>query len=690
MENKVVAQLPKDFQREVKVGEYTFELPECPKDRKDIMGWDLKVPEQKWHRPKDVLGEKAFDALDDDKQVAYLTREFKRRREGFWFYNCGEITYLTGHHYFFLTYWRLPEGFANYKESDRDFFWLFDYTERLPTCLGLLQLTNRRDGKTARSSAIMYNIATLDKESYCGIQSKTGSDAKEIFKKIVGSWKKMVHYMKPVDSGDTNPQRDLRFEEPGTRSTKTAVKVYKDVINSAIDYKPSSEEAYDGSRLRFYYHDEIGKTTEVDIYNRWLIVQECLRIGKRIVGKSLHTSTVEEMEKKGGENCYRLWQDSDLHQALSQGREMTSSGLLRYFKPATHGLAGYIDEYGRSVIEDPKEPIMGMEGEWIKEGSLTFIKKERIGKSPQALASHKRKYPLDIDEAFYMDGKDSVFDVIRLNEQIEYNNTLHENFITKGNFVWKNESRTMVDFIQSENGRFSVVWLPKVEDRNCVTSVHGVQKPGNFLTLSAGVDPYDHKYTTDYRKSNGAFYIFKKFDVMDQDYSKMFVCEYVNRPSNPEDFYDDILKACVFYGCEVLAETNKIGLTNYFRTKGYYYYLMDRPYITHTSNSHKQKEKGIPMNSADVRQSLVEAMEMYILENVGYNQTDEVYGKLYFNKLCKCLIQFKVDKWTDYDEFVGAVLALIGSTRYDRMAKVNTQLPKISQLVKTYKLKQYR
>ena len=44
----------------------------------------------------------------------------------------------------------------------------------------------------------------------------------------------------------------------------------------------------------------------------------------------------------------------------------------------------------------------------------------------------------------------------------------------------------------------------------------------------------------------------------------------------------------------------------------------------------------------------------------------------------------------DYDEFVGAVLALIGSTRYDRISKVDTQLPKISNLVKTYKIRQYR
>jgi len=687
----MVAQLPKDFNRKVTVGEYTFELPECPKDKKEIMGWNLKVEEQKWFRPNDILGEKAFDALDTEKQIEYLTREFKRRREGFWFYNCGEITYITGHHYFFLVYWRLPEGFAFYKESDRDFFHLFQYTENLSWCLGLMQLTNRRDGKTARSTAVLYNIATMNKESLTGIQSKTLGDAKIIFSKLVSSWKKLEHYMKPVDSGDSNPQKELRFEEPGTRTTKIGKKTYKDVINSVIGFKPSTEEAYDGTKLKFYYDDEIGKTLEVDVYNRWLIVKECLKIGKRVVGKSLHTSTVEEMEKKGGENCYRLWLDSDLAEAEKNGRETTPSGLLRYFKPATHGLEGFIDEYGRSVINDPKEPLMGMDGEWITEGSLTYIKKSRIGLNSIALASHKRKYPLDIDEAFYMDGKDSIFDVIRLNEQIEYNNTLPASFITKGNFVWKDEAKTVVDFLPSENGRFSVLWFPEVDYRNKTQIVQGVIKPINFLSLSAGVDPFDHRITTDSRRSNGAFYVFKKLSVMDAQFSKMFVCEYVNRPSNPEDFWEDILKACVFYGCEVLAENNKIGLINYFRMKGKEFYLMDRPKSTHVSfSSKKQKEKGIPMNSAELRQNLMEMMEMYINENVGYIESEERNGNMVFNKLCKCLISFKPDKWTDYDEFVAAVLALAGSTRYNRThEELSVNKLKINSLVKTYKNKRY-
>ena len=660
-------ELPKDFNRSVTVGEYTFDLPEPPKNQKDIYGWNTKNDlDQRWERPKDILGEKAFNGLEEDAQVKYLTREFKRRREGFWFYNKGKIEYVTGHHYFFLTYWRIPEGFAYFKKSDQRFFWLFDYSCSLEWCYGLLQLTQRRDGKTARACCILFNITTLNSENIAGIQSKTNGDSKKIFKKITSSWKKLESYMKPVDSGDTDPQKDLRFEEPGKRTTKGGSKTYKHVLNSSINYAPSTETSYDGDRLTFYYDDEIGKTLEADVYNRWLIVKECLTVGKRVVGKSLHTSTVEEMEKAGGENCFKMWCESDLAEAKKLGRKGTQLGLLRYFKPATEGLEGFVDEYGHDVIDNPTEEVYDLDGELITQGSLPFIKEKRIGLSRHALASDKRKYPLTVDEAFYMDGKDSSFDVVRLNEQIDYNNTFPDSYIVKGNFIWDDMAQTKVRFVQTTAGRFDVLWMPKTDKRNLTQNFKGLEKPSNCFWLSGGVDPYDHKYTTGNKKSNGAFYVYKKMNFEDSEFSKSFVCQYVDRPANPEDFWDDILKACVFYGCEVLAETNKIGLVNHFRMKGKSHYLMDRPAITHVKFSKtRQKEKGLPMNSVEVRQALMELMEIYIVENVGYDQETDTHGTMYFNELCKCLIRFKPDKWTDYDEFVGAVLALVASTRYN-------------------------
>jgi len=660
-------ELPIDFNREVTVGEYTFNLPEPPKNYKDIYGWNKKdILQQKWERPNDILGEKTFWNLDDASQIKFLTREMNRRRYGFWFYNKGKIEYLTGHNYFFLVYWRIPEGFAYFKKSDQKFFWLFDYSCSLEWCYGLLQLTQRRDGKTARSCCILFNITTLNDENIAGIQSKTNGDSKKIFKKITSSWKKLENYMKPTDSGDTDPQKDLRFEEPGKRTTKGGNKSYKHVLNSSINYAPSTETAYDGDRLTFYYDDEIGKTLEVNVYDRWLIVKECLTVGKKVVGKSLHTSTVEEMEGKGGKNCFIMWNECDLAEAVKLGRKGTQLGLLRYFKPAVEGLEGFVDEYGHDVIDNPTEDVYDLDGELITQGSMVFIKEARIGLSRNALASHKRKYPLTINEAFYMDGKDSSFDVVRLNDQIEHNDTFPESYIVKGNFVWDDIAQTKVRFIQTEGGRFDVLWMPKPDRRNLTLSFKGVTKPSNCFWLSGGVDPYDHKYTTSNKKSNGAFYIFKKMNFEDPEFANSFVCQYVNRPANPEDFWDDILKACVFYGCEVLAETNKIGIVNHFRMKGRYLYVMDRPAITHVKNSKtKQKERGLPMNSAEVRQALMELMEIYISENVGYFEEDDSYGRMYFNKLCKCLIEFKPDKWTDYDEFVGAVLALVASTRYN-------------------------
>ena len=34
-----------------------------------------------------------------EKFNTYIEEEFRRRREGFWFYNNGTATYITGRHY---------------------------------------------------------------------------------------------------------------------------------------------------------------------------------------------------------------------------------------------------------------------------------------------------------------------------------------------------------------------------------------------------------------------------------------------------------------------------------------------------------------------------------------------------------------------------------------------------------------
>tara|TARA_R110001599_G_scaffold12770_2_gene59644 strand:- start:3940 stop:6033 length:2094 start_codon:yes stop_codon:yes gene_type:complete len=671
------AMKPNLFQRkrDVKLNgfvEFSCLLPKPPAYYR-IDGWDNHVSEQRWRIPDWVLSQVDYDSLELDAQIDYLKQVNRCRTDGYWFYNHGNIEYLTGDHFFYLAFWRIDGIVPYWKDSDATFFYIEKHCGILDDCLGWMQITNRRDGKTGKATATLYNNITLSYDAFGGIQSKTSADGKMIFRKLVRSWQKLPNYLKPTDSGDSNPSQSLRFEEPAKRSTKGARKVYKDVLNSAIDYKPSVAEAYDGSKLRYYYDDEYGKTTEVNVNERWQIVKECLVQGRNVVGKSLHTTTAEEMEDKGGAAAKEMWDDSDLIHARKEGRDFTVSGLLRWFKPATLGLEGFIDSYGYSVVKDPSKPVLGIDGKKIDIGSANYIDRRRKGMTGSRLAGEKRKYPLTIDEAFIEEGKLSPFDIIKLNDQISYNGTLNNNIIT-GNFIWIDRENNEVGFTPTDTGRWNVLYMPPVDLRNKTVNTPKGRKPGNMHYFVSGCDPFDHKVTTDNKKSNGASYIFRKLDPFDQEYSDTFVCEYVNRPATPDMFYEDMLKQSIFYGCELLCENNKIGLINWFDAQGYSGYLMSRPNSSHTQHSRsKQREKGIPMSGEAVRQRAIEITEAYVHENTGYDYETDSHGKVFFNDLLKCWVKFNPQKWTDYDEFVGAALCLFAKDSKERNRKKSTK-----------------
>ena len=80
-------------------------LPKKPK-KKDIAGYDLPTHLQSWNRtemPKELSRIKSMDEwYERPKEFRqqfslYVEEEFRRRREGYWFYNDGEPhTLLAG------------------------------------------------------------------------------------------------------------------------------------------------------------------------------------------------------------------------------------------------------------------------------------------------------------------------------------------------------------------------------------------------------------------------------------------------------------------------------------------------------------------------------------------------------------------------------------------------------------------
>ena len=57
------------------------------------------------------------------KWVDYIETEFDRREDGFWFYNNGVKTYITGSHYMYLQWTKIDIGYPNYREANRIFYY---------------------------------------------------------------------------------------------------------------------------------------------------------------------------------------------------------------------------------------------------------------------------------------------------------------------------------------------------------------------------------------------------------------------------------------------------------------------------------------------------------------------------------------------------------------------------------------
>tara|TARA_R100001443_G_scaffold44432_2_gene57375 strand:- start:19618 stop:21741 length:2124 start_codon:yes stop_codon:yes gene_type:complete len=648
-------------------------LPKKP-PKKEILFSGKSRSMQMWGRinvPEELSSIRSMDEWYEKpsefrkKFLPYIEKEFDRRRNGVWFYNDGEPTYITGRHYMLLQWTRLDIGNPYYFEFQRDIFIHMAACEIDPRCIGQLYTKCRRSGYTNICSSVLVDEATQVKEKLLGIQSKTGKDAQEniFMKKTVAMFRSYPFFFKPIQDGTTNPRMELAFREPSKRITKNYKTSTKgDALNTVINWKNTTNNAYDGEKLHMLYLDEAGKWEKPsDIREAWRIQRTCLIVGRKIIGKALVGSTVNPMDK-GGEEFRELWDDSDPLERNANGR--TKSGLYRIFIPAYDALEGFFDIYGRCVAEDPEEPLEGIDGVPIDIGSKTYLRNERnaLKHNPKEMNEIIRQFSWSIDEAFRDSIEGSVFNVGKIYQQIDHNNELYPNPVVQGNFVWKEKNKEVV-FSPDPNGRFRVSWHPNPENRNRFQEDRsGKKSPANAHIGCGGVDSYDLDQTVDGRGSKGAMHLYNKFNMSAP--SNMFVLEYASRPDLAAIFYEDVLMAAFYYGYPLLIENNKYGIARYFEQRGYDNYLMDRPkHLSSSSSAVKVKTKGVPSNSVDMIQSHAQAIEHYIHNYVGVRVDTDDIGNMYFNRTLEDWIKYKIDKRTKYDLTISSGLALLAAQK---------------------------
>ena len=660
-------------------------LPMSP-DRESIDGHDRRKEDQIFtqtqkpttlNKIKSMFDFRTYSDEIKSKYATYIDTEWERRDNGYWFMCGGEPTYLTGSHYFYLNWSKIDVGNPQFRQANRIFFYFWEACKADNRCYGMCYLKNRRSGFSFMASAETVNQATQTRDSRYGILSKTGADAKKMFTdKVVPLSSALPFFFKPIMSGMDRPKTELSYSVPGVRLSKKNIKNITDEddvldgLDTSIDWKNTDNNSYDGEKLILLVHDESGKWQKPNnVKDNWSVTKTCLRLGAKIIGKCMMGSTSNKLDD-GGQEFKDLYYQSDLRTVKRNRNGQTPSGLYALFINAYWNMEGFFDKFGWPVFETPERPVGGIDGDLIRVGVTDYWQAEVDGLKDDADRQNEyyRQFPLTEKHAFRDEATNSLFNLTKIYQQIDWNEEMIMNgYVRTGSFQWKNGIKdSEVVWSENKNGRFKTSWFPPVEMQNHVIEKQGIKYPGNKDYGVFGCDSYDISGTVGGGGSKGSLHGLTTFTLDPNVPNNRFFLEYIARPQTAEIFFEDVLMALVFYGMPLLAENNKPRLLYHIKNRGYRGFSMNRPDKTWANLSPTEKELGgIPNTSEDVKQAHAAAIESYIEEHVGIlnNDTGE-HGKMYFNRTLEDWARFDITKRTAHDASISTGLAVMAAHRF--------------------------
>jgi hypothetical protein len=371
-------------------GRYEYSFPD-PNDRDmfpdGVINYGKPIKEQKWKRWRLPESQEEYFLLGREEGLQLNIREICRRKYGIYIMIGGELTYLTGHHYFFLQYWYMAaiteDGYPEFRDNHQYYFYFLDLVEKDPFCFGSIFITQKRFAKTEIGLSCMANIATLgeSKNERFLMQGLNGTIARtNLFNRVVRSYNMLPYFSRPVDDGKMNQGKKINMNYPSVN--RKNIDRGKKPLGNTIEWANTVPSAMQGTRPRYVFLDEAPTITEMDVSLWHRTTREQLRLGSTIFGKMHLPATVEDMDYKGAATYQDLWKRSNAKERDANGH--TSSGLYRYFQPYWMGWEGFYDEFGRARREDIKKYIKNM-----------------LDPLPEAeVKQKKRQYPDNIEDVF--------------------------------------------------------------------------------------------------------------------------------------------------------------------------------------------------------------------------------------------------------------------------------------------------
>lgn len=669
------------------------QIPNPPKDRTKILFHKKKKKDQYWQR---ASWPKGLSMGNTAAFYEYIMEQFRRRREGVWFYNNGSPTYLTGRHWFQLQWGKMMDGgiYPNYRDCQR----LLAYHKQAcyidSRCMGEIFLKSRQTGFTYGIVSDSMEVLTSTPNIKNGLTSMTEDDARKAFAKQSYLFQELPFFFQPIIKGRSDSMSRIDFGRPSNLSKQ--VKLDKDTstegyVNSSCDYQATKEKAYDGQSLKFYIGDESGKWNNHSYIIHLNTLLPTIFRGGRVTGKCFIGSTIGKLDE-GGEDFKILYLNSKVGKREESG--FTATKLYSYFMPAHKNYELCIDIYGKCWEEKPPKGTVNTFGDPILIGSIQGIRDryneaKKVGDA--ALNATYRAFPMTENHAMRDEAESCVFNLTKLMDQFDNNEgtEVEQTKCVRGNWDWEDGVRfSKLIWYPDKRGRFNVGWMPSKVDgtgdlRNNVKKIYDKYTPMNDYGC-IGVDSYGSYVLGNNKQSKGAAHAVSTENNVGVPPNK-FLFEYIDKPATQDIFNEDILKAAWFYGLPILAESNIKDFVKYLFLDNCRGFSMNRIDILGTKLMGDDLVLGgQPMTGKHVLNTHENAIRTFIQHFVGKkseekyrgNQEMGTMGIMPFNRTVMDWMKFNPTKRTAYDATISSGLALMGSQRHKYRPKPKKVDPK--------------
>lgn len=557
-------------------GVYDFELPDEPQLEKDILFANLPTKDQYWRRTG--LPENWKD-LSPSKRDKFIEQEVIRSFvTGVHFANNGNLVWMPPDAYHYFNWWKMKDGnYPKFRMSQLEEYYFERLAESFLKCIGTFRFKKRRDGLTTRrmQRKVWKAIQPVNSNKWFGLQSKTGKDASDVcWETLMAGWRGMPVFMKPEQSGSSDPKKKLELRKPAQRLTRSnSMTIFEDDdsgLNNILDWRDTTADAYDGQELFELSLDEAAKWEKADMLRAFFTYVKCVYKDGLKVGHIHAFSSPAQRNGKAHENSIQLWNLADPETAFLSKAWF----ILRYFVSALDGYGEACDIYGICNRDLAETMIL-----------------DEINQAPLDMRGEvKRQLPITIDDV--LNGTDDMVfgSSAEMKERKVYLLGAHYKDEAKtvpkyvyGNLVWKDgiidgrvEFRASQEQSKySQTGKFCFTMQPPAERSNLYVRKRKMKRDIFVPPLACegviGIDPYDYRRVANQKTaSQGSMVGGYALDFFDRGIKDLMMFSYLWRTKTPEEFFEDAIKALMYTGFVANVEAKNKNIIDYAEDRGYW------------------------------------------------------------------------------------------------------------------------